>query len=77
MPLPILLVIAAGLATKSAHKLATTHRVEFKAKKKVSKPVAVRFKTKDGKKVAFPAHKSTTENVPVRFRAKNAKKKKK
>jgi hypothetical protein len=76
MPLPILLAIAAGLAAPSAKKLATTHRVEFKAKKKVSKPVAVGFKTKDGKKVAFRAKKSVTETVPVKFRAKNAKTKK-
>jgi hypothetical protein len=76
MPFPLIAAIAAGLTARSAHKAVTTHRVEFKAKKKVSKPVAVDFKTKSGKEIAFRAKKSVTEKVPVKFRAKNAKMKK-
>ena len=47
------------------------HEVSFKAKKKVSVPVKVGFKTSDGKKITFPAHKTVKKPVRVRFRAKD------
>lgn len=72
MPAPVLLAIA-SLVYPTVRKLATTHRVSFKAKKKVSKPVEVGFTTKAGRKVSFPARKSVTKSVPIQFRAKNKK----
>ena len=50
--------------------MATTHKVSFKANKKVSVPVKVDFQTKSGE-VAFAAHKVVKKKVPVSFRAKN------
>ena len=47
------------------------HRVSFKASKKVSEPVRVKFKTKDGQRVSFPAHKKVKKPVRVSFRARN------
>jgi hypothetical protein len=51
-------------------KKSKTRRVKFMAKKPVSVPVKVGFKTGDGKKVAFSAHKTVKKKVPVSFRAK-------
>jgi len=51
--------------------MARTHRVSFKAEKKVSVPVAVGFETKQGQKVSFPAHKTVKKPVRVSFRAKD------
>lgn len=51
--------------------MAKTHKVSFKANKKVSAPVKVDFETKSGKEVKFPAHKTVQKKVPVSFRAKN------
>jgi hypothetical protein len=72
MPLPILIGLA-GLAAPTIHKLATTRRVSFTAKKKVKKPAKVGFTTKEGRKVSFRARKSVTQKVPVTFRAKRKK----
>jgi hypothetical protein len=47
--------------------------VSFIAKKKVSKPVRVKFKTKTGKKVSFVATKKVTKPVRVKFSAKKKK----
>jgi hypothetical protein len=47
------------------------HTVSFKAKKDVSVPVKVGFKTGAGEKVSFPAHKTIKKEVTVRFRAKD------
>jgi hypothetical protein len=51
--------------------MAKTHRVSFTAKKKVSEPVKVKFKTKEGDKVSFGAHKTVKKPARVSFRAKN------
>ena len=51
--------------------MAKTHKVSFKAKKKVSVPVKVGFETKSGNDVSFSAHKTVKKKVPVSFRAKN------
>jgi len=50
-------------------------KIEFKADKKVSKPVKVEFYTKDGEKVSFKGHKEVTKPVKVEFYAKRDKKK--
>lgn len=47
------------------------HTVKFKAKKPVSVPVDINFKTDEGKKVSFPAHKTVKKKVTVKFRAKD------
>ena len=69
-----LLLLGALIAGPKIKKLATTHPVSFKKKKKVRKPVKVGFKTKSGEAVSFSARKTVTEEVPVRFRASNTKK---
>ncbi len=51
--------------------MAKKHTVTFKAKKPVSVPVRVNFKTDDGKKVSFPAHKTVEKKVTVKFWAKD------
>ena len=48
-------------------------KVSFVAKKSVTKPVKVKFKTTSGKKVAFKATKSVTKKVKVSFLAKKKK----
>ena len=50
------------------------HHVKFKAEKKVSEPVRVKFERKDGTEANFPAHKKVKEKVEVDFMAKNKKK---
>ena len=50
--------------------MAKTHQVSFTAKKNVSKPVKVKFKTKAGQKVSFGAHKTVKKPTRVSFRAK-------
>ncbi len=47
--------------------------VSFIAKKKVSKPVRVRFKTKTGKIVSFTAKKKVTKPVRIKFSVKKKK----
>lgn len=49
-------------------------KVSFIAKKKVTKPVKVKFYTKTGKKVSFAAKKKVTKPVEVKFYAKKKKK---
>ena len=68
--MPAFLALGAIAALPLLHKLATTRRISFKAKKKVSVPVKVGFKTKAGNKVSFRAHKTVKKRVPVSFRAK-------
>ena len=48
-------------------------RISFVAKKSVTKPVKVKFKTKTGKKVSFKATKLVTKKVKVKFLAKKKK----
>lgn len=48
--------------------------VSFIAKKKVSKPVKVKFYTKTGEKVSFAAKKKVTKPVKVEFYAKKKRK---
>ncbi len=48
-------------------------KVSFIAKKKVSKPVKVKFYTKAGKTVSFTAKKKVTKPVRVKFYAKKKK----
>ena len=48
--------------------MAKTHKVSFKANKKVSVPVKVGFKTKTGP-VKFKAHKTVKKRVRVSFKA--------
>ncbi|MBA7481450.1 hypothetical protein ES707_16922 [subsurface metagenome] len=48
-------------------------KVQFIAKKRVSKPVAVKFYTKTGKRVTFTAKKKVTKPVAVKFYAKKKK----
>ena len=50
-------------------------KIEFKAEKKVSKPVRVEFYTKSGDKVSFKGHKEMVKPVKVEFYAKKDKKK--
>jgi hypothetical protein len=64
-PQLILWAIAIVVVVLIVRKLATTHRVSFTARKKVSSPV--KFKTQSGEKVSFRARKS--KSVPVSFRA--------
>jgi len=45
-------------------------KVSFGARKTVSRPTTVRFKTKTGKTVSFKAFKTAEKKVHVRFRAK-------
>lgn len=47
--------------------------VSFIAKKKVSKPVRVKFSTKKGETVSFTATKKVTKPVRVRFSVKKKK----
>lgn len=47
--------------------------VSFKATKKVSVPVEVKFKTKSGEQVSFGATKKVTKPVTVQFRAEDKK----
>ena len=47
--------------------------VSFIAKKKVSKPVRVKFTTKKGKAVSFSATKKVTKPVRVKFSVKRKK----
>lgn len=49
--------------------------VSFIAKKKISKPVRVKFKTKKGKTISFTATKKVTKPVRVKFSVKKKKKK--
>jgi len=49
--------------------------VSFIAKKKVSKPIRVKFTTKKGKMVSFTAKKKVTKPVRVKFSVKKKKKK--
>ncbi len=44
-------------------------RVSFKATKKVSKPVVVKFKTSTGKTVSFKAVRKLSKPVRVTFKA--------
>jgi len=49
-------------------------KVTFVAKKKVTKPVTVRFVTKDGKPIRFKATKKVSKPVKVTFYARKRKK---
>ncbi|MBV9992772.1 MAG: hypothetical protein JOZ72_15940 [Alphaproteobacteria bacterium] len=69
MPIPTALAVLGLFPT--LRKLATTHRVSFKARKKVKVPAKVDFTTKDGRTVRFKARKTVKKRVPVSFRAKN------
>jgi hypothetical protein len=69
MPMPLAMA-ALGLFP-ALRKLATTHPVRFKARKKVKVPAKVAFTTKAGEKVKFKARKTVKKRVPVSFRAKN------
>jgi len=55
--------------SKSARK-----KVSFVAKKKVVKPVKVKFYTRSGEKVSFTAKKKIVKPVKVEFYAKRKKK---
>lgn len=70
MVAPVLLAAGSALAAALLGTKSKTRKVRFTAKKKVSVPVKVGFKTSDGKKVAFKAHKAVKKKVPVSFRAK-------
>jgi hypothetical protein len=70
MVAPVLIAAGSALAAALLGKKSKTRQVRFKAKKKVSVPVKVGFKTGDGKKVAFKARKTVKKKVPVSFRAK-------
>ena len=70
MVAPVLIAVRSALAAALLGKKSKTRHVRFKAKKKVSVPVKVGFKTGEGKKVAFKAHKTVKKKVPVSFRAK-------
>ena len=48
-------------------------KISFIADKKVSKPVNVEFRTKEGEKVAFKAHEKVSKPVKVEFYAKKKK----
>lgn len=50
------------------------HHVRFKAEKKVSEPVEVKFARKDGTRVDFPAHEKVKRTVNVDFMARSTKK---
>lgn len=54
--------------------MARRQRVTFKARKKVTKPVKVSFKTRAGEKVSFKAKKTITKPVKVSFLTKAKKK---
>ena len=51
--------------------LASKHKVEFDARRKVTKKVPVKFKTDAGKSISFKAKKKVREPVHVKFMAKN------
>jgi hypothetical protein len=53
--------------------MARRQRVTFRAKRKVTKPVKVSFKTKAGQKVSFRARKKVTKRVNVSFLARRKK----
>ncbi|MBU4338444.1 hypothetical protein KKD57_02695 [Patescibacteria group bacterium] len=48
-------------------------KISFTAEKKVSKPVSVEFRTKEGEKVAFKAYTKVSKPVKVEFYAKKKK----
>ena len=48
-------------------------KIAFVADKKVSKPVVVEFRTKEGERVAFKANRQVTKPVKVEFYAKKKK----
>lgn len=48
-------------------------KISFVADKKVSNPVVVAFRTKEGERVAFKAHQQVTKPVKVQFYAKKKK----
>ncbi len=48
-------------------------KISFIAERKVSKPVRVEFRTKEGGKVAFKAHERISKPVKVEFYAKKKK----
>ena len=50
------------------------HHVSFRAEKKVSEPVEVKFVRRDGTRVDFPAHEKVKEAVKVDFMARNKRK---
>ena len=47
------------------------HHVRFKAERKVSEAVEVKFVRKDGTKADFPAHQKVAKAVKIDFMAKN------
>jgi len=53
---------------------ARRQKVGFIAKKRVRRPVRVKFYTRTGKEVSFKAHKKITRPVRVKFYAKKKKK---
>lgn len=62
---------AGAIFIQGTRIMAKTHKVSFKANKKVSVPVKVDFETRGGKEIKFAAHKDVKKRVPVSFRAKN------
>jgi len=48
-------------------------KISFIAEQKVSKPVSVEFRTKEGEKIAFKAHEKVSKPVKVEFYAKKKK----
>ncbi len=50
--------------------MAKARIVRFTARKIVTKPVKVNFKTQSGKRVSFVANKKMTKPVQVKFKAK-------
>jgi len=50
------------------------HHVRFKAERKVSEAVEVKFVRKDGTKADFPAHQKIAKAVKIDFMAKNKRK---
>jgi len=55
-------------------KIPRRKRVSFTATKIISKPVKVKFHTKDGKAVSFKTQKNIPKSVKVEFLAKRTKK---
>jgi len=50
--------------------MAQKKTVSFWAQKRVTVPVKVKFKTKEGKEVSFVAKRHTTKPIKVKFKAK-------
>jgi hypothetical protein len=55
---------------RGKRKMVKKHKVEFNAKRTVSKKVPVKFRTESGEKISFKARKTVKEPVHVKFMVK-------